>query len=95
VGDSPGACQEAEIAGDRGQAKIGAWPPGSYFSHGIRSIPQVSAGKIGTGWPGPDFSLTPISRFPLPAMVLFNFILNRLVWQPAFDLAQRQFALNY
>jgi len=28
-------------------------------------------------------------------MVLFNLIVNRLVWQPAFDLAQRQFALNY
>jgi len=32
---------------------------------------------------------------PLHAMVLFKLILNRLVWQPAFDLAQRQFELNY
>jgi NitT/TauT family transport system permease protein len=29
------------------------------------------------------------------AMVLFILIVNRLVWQPAYDLAQRRFALNY
>ena len=31
----------------------------------------------------------------ITAMVLFIFIVNRLVWQPAYDLAQRRFALNY
>ncbi len=29
------------------------------------------------------------------AMVLFILIVNRLVWQPAYDLAQRRFSLNY
>jgi hypothetical protein len=29
------------------------------------------------------------------AVVLFILIVNRLVWQPAYDLAQRRFALNY
>jgi NitT/TauT family transport system permease protein len=31
----------------------------------------------------------------ISAMVLFILIVNRLVWQPAYDLAQRRFALNY
>ena len=31
----------------------------------------------------------------ITAMVLFILIVNRLVWQPAYDLAQRRFALNY
>jgi len=38
---------------------------------------------------------SPSPNSSLSRMVLFSFILNRLVWQPAFDLAQRQFALNY
>jgi len=28
-------------------------------------------------------------------MVLFILIVNRLVWQPAYDLAQQRLALNY
>jgi NitT/TauT family transport system permease protein len=31
----------------------------------------------------------------ITAMVLFILIVNRLVWQPAYELAQRRFALNY
>jgi NitT/TauT family transport system permease protein len=31
----------------------------------------------------------------ITAMVLFILIVNRLVWQPAYNLAQRRFALNY
>lgn len=31
----------------------------------------------------------------ISAMVLFILIVNRLIWQPAYDLAQRRFALNY
>ena len=31
----------------------------------------------------------------ISAMVLFVLIVNRLVWQPAYNLAQRRFALNY
>jgi len=31
----------------------------------------------------------------ITAMVLFILIVNRLVWQPAYDLAKRRFALNY
>jgi NitT/TauT family transport system permease protein len=31
----------------------------------------------------------------ITAMVLFILVVNRLVWQPAYDLAQRRFALNY
>src|SRR5262245_2998093 len=31
----------------------------------------------------------------ISAMVLFILIVNRVVWQPAYDLAQRRFALNY
>ena len=31
----------------------------------------------------------------ITAMVLFILIVNRFVWQPAYDLAQRRFALNY
>jgi NitT/TauT family transport system permease protein len=31
----------------------------------------------------------------IAAMVLFILIVNKLVWQPAYELAQRRFALNY
>ena len=31
----------------------------------------------------------------ITAMVLFILIVNRFVWQPAYELAQRRFALNY
>ena len=31
----------------------------------------------------------------ITAMVLFILIVNKLVWQPAYELAQRRFALNY
>jgi NitT/TauT family transport system permease protein len=31
----------------------------------------------------------------ISAMVLFILVVNRLVWQPAYNLAQRRFALNY
>jgi hypothetical protein len=40
------------------ETKIGAWPPGSYFGAAkLVSTSKTSADKkIGTGWPGPDFS---------------------------------------
>jgi len=31
----------------------------------------------------------------IAAMVLFILIVNKFVWQPAYELAQRRFALNY
>ena len=31
----------------------------------------------------------------ITAMVLFILIVNRFVWQPAYELAQRRFAINY
>jgi len=37
----------------------------------------------------------PLIVASIAAMVLFILIVNRFVWQPAYELAQRRFALNY
>jgi NitT/TauT family transport system permease protein len=59
---------------------------GKYSVYGIGSI--LANATFETG----NLQLMWVSA---AAMVLFILIVNRLVWQPAYDLAQRRFALNY
>ena len=57
-----------------------------YSVHGIGALLDQATYESG------DLQLIVTS---IAAMVLFILIVNRFVWQPAYDLAQRRFALNY
>jgi NitT/TauT family transport system permease protein len=59
---------------------------GTYSVNGIGAILANATYRTG------NLQLIVVSA---AAMVLFILIVNRLVWQPAYDLAQRRFALNY
>jgi NitT/TauT family transport system permease protein len=57
-----------------------------YSVHGIGALLDYATYESGS---------LPLIVMSITAMVLFIIIVNRLVWQPAYHLAQRRFALNY
>jgi NitT/TauT family transport system permease protein len=57
-----------------------------YSVHGIGAMLDAATYESGN---------LPLIVMSIGAMVLFILIVNRFVWQPAYHLAQRRFALNY